>query len=328
MGSTMVAPFSRRPSSSLSSTHTVVVRRDSIDFGSSPDVSAPLLHGYRSSSIGGSSVSSEKSATSSHGSSLSLTQSQWRHKLPIKPLRRRCFSRAYMVLATLTVSGLVAYIILVGSASKAERGSSSLRLNQAGTHAYAIHDPNLAPYEPHPIQQLIKEAKVAWRAKNARQSKTYKDAVDEYRRRYKREPPRGFEVWYEWARANEIPLIDEYDMISQQITPYLALRPSEVRRRIEQLDDPRGATSQDHTILRLFRGRSHYTGSKWREPVSESFESLIEDIVDLIPDVVVPLYQHDASFIQMDYEVKQAYIETAENGECELACCAQVMSAL
>jgi hypothetical protein len=67
----------------------------------------------------------------------------------------------------------------------------------------------------------------------------------------------------------------------------------------------------------LFRGHTKYTGSRWREPVGDSFQSLLEDISHLIPDVVAPLYQHDASFIQMDYEVKQAYIEAAEKGLCK-----------
>lgn len=48
---------------------------------------------------------------------------------------------------------------------------------------------------PHPILGLIKRAEGEWARKVARQSRTLKEAVDEYRRRYKRNPPVGFDKW-------------------------------------------------------------------------------------------------------------------------------------
>ena len=49
----------------------------------------------------------------------------------------------------------------------------------------------------HPIYQLIRDGRDKWDEKVARQSKTLKEAVSEYRKRYKRAPPRGFDKW--WA---------------------------------------------------------------------------------------------------------------------------------
>jgi len=48
---------------------------------------------------------------------------------------------------------------------------------------------------PHPILTLIKRAEGEWSRKVARQSRTLKEAVEEYRRRYKRNPPAGFDKW-------------------------------------------------------------------------------------------------------------------------------------
>jgi hypothetical protein len=47
----------------------------------------------------------------------------------------------------------------------------------------------------HPIFDLIERAEKEWEAKLARQSKSLDEAVAEYRRRYGRSPPRGFDRW-------------------------------------------------------------------------------------------------------------------------------------
>jgi len=51
------------------------------------------------------------------------------------------------------------------------------------------------PHGRHPIYDLVEKAKKKWNAKVARQSKTLRDAVREYKRRYQRDPPLGFNRW-------------------------------------------------------------------------------------------------------------------------------------
>jgi hypothetical protein len=48
----------------------------------------------------------------------------------------------------------------------------------------------------HPIYELISRAEKEWEDKLQRSSKTLREAVDEYKRRYKRSPPKGFDAWY------------------------------------------------------------------------------------------------------------------------------------
>ena len=48
----------------------------------------------------------------------------------------------------------------------------------------------------HPIYELISRAEEEWEAKLERASKTLDEAVAEYRRRYGRAPPKGFDIWY------------------------------------------------------------------------------------------------------------------------------------
>jgi hypothetical protein len=47
----------------------------------------------------------------------------------------------------------------------------------------------------HPIFELIRRAEDAWKAKLRHASTTFPQAVVEYRRRYKRNPPKGFDDW-------------------------------------------------------------------------------------------------------------------------------------
>ena len=79
------------------------------------------------------------------------------------------------------------------------------------------------PPTPHPILTLIKRAESQWNRKVARQSKTLVEAASEYRRRYTRNPPIGFDKWWLYAQANKIVLVDEYDQIHKDMEPFWAL---------------------------------------------------------------------------------------------------------
>ena len=51
------------------------------------------------------------------------------------------------------------------------------------------------PEAPHPIFDLIARAEKEWEAKKHRASTSLEEAIKEYRRRYKRSPPKGFDKW-------------------------------------------------------------------------------------------------------------------------------------
>ncbi len=48
------------------------------------------------------------------------------------------------------------------------------------------------------------------------QSKTLDEAVINYRRRYNRAPPKGFDKWWEYAMKNDVKMVDEYDQIVRE----------------------------------------------------------------------------------------------------------------
>ncbi|PYH32531.1 uncharacterized protein BO87DRAFT_417226 [Aspergillus neoniger CBS 115656] len=65
-----------------------------------------------------------------------------------------------------------------------------------------------------------------------KQSRTYAAACDEYRRRYKIEPPPGFEDWFLYASAQQSPIIDDYDAIYDSILPLLRISGKEINENI------------------------------------------------------------------------------------------------
>ncbi|KAJ6468222.1 hypothetical protein C8R45DRAFT_837910 [Mycena sanguinolenta] len=74
-------------------------------------------------------------------------------------------------------------------------------------------------------------AETRFRAKLAKQSPTLAAAVAEYRRRYSRPPPAGFDKWYEFAMKYDFVMVDEFDSIFEDLQPFWALSGAEVRQR-------------------------------------------------------------------------------------------------
>jgi hypothetical protein len=71
----------------------------------------------------------------------------------------------------------------------------------------------------HPIEDLIASARANNAARLKRQSRSYQSACDEYHRRYNIEPPPGFQDWYNFAVKHQSPVIDNFDIIMNSISP-------------------------------------------------------------------------------------------------------------
>ncbi|TDL15137.1 glycosyltransferase family 90 protein [Rickenella mellea] len=84
---------------------------------------------------------------------------------------------------------------------------------------------------PHPIPVLMAEAEERYRNLLATQSKTLVEAVNEYRRRYGREPPRGFGDWWQFAVEHNATMVDEYDGMVEDLAPFWEMPGEELRRR-------------------------------------------------------------------------------------------------
>ncbi|GAA5979810.1 hypothetical protein JCM5350_002056 [Sporobolomyces pararoseus] len=163
---------------------------------------------------------------------------------------------------------------------------------------------------PHPILSLIKRAENEWNRKVQRQSKTLKEAVEEYRRRYKKNPPRGFDQWWAYVKANRVILVDEYDQIQRDLEPFWALEPGDLAHRVRVMQE----RAETFTIK--------VEDGKTREEGEQAFLKRAKDLSDLIsrfsqhvPDVNLTFTRHDQPACQLDWYHKERMIELAQMGE-------------
>lgn len=63
----------------------------------------------------------------------------------------------------------------------------------------------------HPILGLLRDGEVKWNDMLARQSKTLEQAVEVYKEKWGRNPPKGFDLWWQFAQSRNVLLPDEYD---------------------------------------------------------------------------------------------------------------------
>lgn len=90
----------------------------------------------------------------------------------------------------------------------------------------------------HPIPKLMADAQANFKKLIQKQSKTVAQASKEYRRRYKRDPPKGFDEWFAFAQENQVKIIDDYDQLMADLEPYWQLSGEELRRRAVQVSLP------------------------------------------------------------------------------------------
>lgn len=89
----------------------------------------------------------------------------------------------------------------------------------------------------HPVDLLIYNARLdseSW-LKQASSSSTLKGAVKEYKSRYGIQPPPNFDKWYEFAKEHSSMIIDDYDQIWDDLRPFWALQPGQIRAETNRI---------------------------------------------------------------------------------------------
>lgn len=169
----------------------------------------------------------------------------------------------------------------------------------------------------HPLYGIISTAEQEWKAKLARQSTTLYDAVVEYRRRYDREPPLGFERWWAYTRAHNVQLPDEYDTIDQSIRPFLAFSPDYFRARLEA-----ARRQPDIYVLQVKNGRLQEPITNWKSIDENSAGDRVRGqvrgiakIQHLLEDFEAVWNPHDGPRVMAKYEDLQAALQSGRAGE-------------
>ncbi|KAJ7678062.1 glycosyl transferase family 90-domain-containing protein [Mycena polygramma] len=163
----------------------------------------------------------------------------------------------------------------------------------------------------HPIFELLRRAEDAWDAKLARASTTFPQAVSEYRRRYKRDPPKGFDDWWRYVQEHAVQLPDEYDTIHADLEPFWGIEPKDllsIRAELESKVDSytlgtTGGADGDIDVV-----NTSFTPGKYDQLIHGSTDiiDLLMDVEDFLPPFRAVFSPHDGPNRLSDYFVENA----------------------
>lgn len=149
--------------------------------------------------------------------------------------------------------------------------------------------PNNNTITPHPIDTLIRDAarqSEAW-ITQAATSKTLEEAAANYRGRYQRHPPPGFDAWYSFATEKSSLVIDDFDSIMEDIQPFWARKPSDIRH------DTRVILADEWNDVAEISIRS---GKAEIGPMIPTHRWMLDGILAMLDDFVSKLPDMDLAF--------------------------------
>jgi len=169
----------------------------------------------------------------------------------------------------------------------------------------------------HPILYLIRKAKAEWKDKLDRQSRDLKEAVQNYKNKYGRAPPKGFDKWYQFALQNKVILIDEYDQINTDILPFLGLPPQPIKKRSQiMIEDDTSYYHQGSFNLFIEGGKIvKETGGMVQHTRVEEQKRLLKRFVHLLPDMNLTIWAHDTSVMHLSGEKREELETLAKQGK-------------
>jgi hypothetical protein len=150
----------------------------------------------------------------------------WFHpSLPVRNLKAVTFILALLLILYSVHISLHARVTDVSAIPKSSTKASSRPKNDNG-------------YSPEAIKRRIQAAQTQAQALTKNQSTTPEDAVAEYKRRYRRDPPPGFTEWAQFALDHNSKVIDDFDQIDRDLAPYRTAEAQQVFRQLRgQIED-------------------------------------------------------------------------------------------
>ena len=158
----------------------------------------------------------------------------------------------------------------------------------------------------HPIDLLIYDAQVTHNTfvEQASASKSLAEAAKTYRERYGRHPPPGFDKWYQYATERNSLIIDNFDTINNDLLPFWALSPQQIRERTWQMmSNP----WHDASGLSIRNGKVEASPSKFMMPTHawmlEGLVKMMGNFAEWLPDMDLAFNVNDECRIAVPFEV-------------------------
>lgn len=135
--------------------------------------------------------------------------------------------------------------------------------------------------ELHPVEKLHAAAEKMFLDQLSRQSTTLEGAALEYKRRYGRKSPPGFEGWFAFARKHASLIVDDYDEMMRSLEKFWKIAPNEILHLLERANsiEQTGGYIKKCSIK---KGKLHDCGA-WENIMSRSWS--LESVIRTLPDM-------------------------------------------
>ncbi|GJJ14704.1 hypothetical protein Clacol_008971 [Clathrus columnatus] len=179
-----------------------------------------------------------------------------------------------------------------------------IRWAPPSTHSSSDLTPPVS--SPHPVTLLINEGTERYNNLLSSQSTTLEAATKEYRRRYSRDPPKGFDDWFAFAAENNVTIIDEYDSLMKDFSPFWKLSGEEFRERVHfagrlpsiELVELKDGNS---TMIRI---EKNYVDKEGKSRAS-GFQRMMDKFAHKLPDMYFPINSKAEGRVLVPWEQKQ-----------------------
>lgn len=161
----------------------------------------------------------------------------------------------------------------------------------------------LKPKANHPIDHLIQQADnelAALLDKVDREKQNVKAAATAYRERRGRQPPPGFDKWFEFAQSKSSLIVEDFfDQIYADLAPFWAVPAKQIREQandfIHRVSVRNGTTTQ----------RTDIPERKWMD----LWQDMVSSIAEYLPDVDLAINVMDESRMVVPWEEINGYME-------------------
>lgn len=156
-----------------------------------------------------------------------------------------------------------------------------------------------------PILGLLRDGERKWKDMVAKQSKSLEEAVEEYKTRWNRNPPLGFDQWWQFISDRSVLLPDEYDAILNALLPFYAFSPAELAKRnaeAEKVVETFTLIVQNGKVV--LQWNDDYSRDKWwsSRPRADAQVNLMEPFLGMLNDFRATFTIHDQPSILPDHD--------------------------